>query len=309
MLATPPPETWMPLVIMALCEDTGVSGEPTATERKPAFDDLSSRATIPPDLIGAAVYRSRKPGVICGLTVAAAVAQAVSEGLPQSVKLTFEPLIRDGDRVQIGDAIARISGGMRGILMAERTSLNFLQRLSGVATLTRQYVDRVVGTHAVILDTRKTTPGYRSLEKYAVACGGGTNHRLGLHDAILIKDNHLAALRSKTPGGDEILAVVEQSRLAYPRVRVEVEVDSLEQLDRALAARPDVILLDNMPPDMLVQAVRKRDHMGPGILLEASGGVNLNTVGAIASTGVDRISVGALTHSAPALDIGLDWDD
>jgi nicotinate-nucleotide pyrophosphorylase (carboxylating) len=206
-----------------------------------------------------------------------------------------------------GWTIAIVEGPMRALLAMERTALNFLQRLSGIATLTAQFVAEVEGTKAVILDTRKTTPGWRALEKYAVRCGGGTNHRIGLYDAVLIKDNHLAWLAD---GGDPIGRAVEAARAGAPKGTkfIEVEVDTLEQLDRALEVKPDIILVDNLGPEKLAEAVRRRNERAPGILLEASGGVNLSTVRALAETGVDRISVGALTHSAPALDIGLDFD-
>ncbi len=195
---------------------------------------------------------------------------------------------------------------MRKILAFERTALNFLQHLSGVATLTARFVDAVAGTKATILDTRKTLPGWRLLEKYAVRCGGGRNHRIGLYDAILIKDNHLAHFVHR---GDPIAAAVSAARSqASPGTTVEVEVDSLDQLDKALRCRPDIILVDNFDLDRLREAVRRRDAVPPRIPLEASGGINLETVRAIAETGVDRISVGALTHSAPALDIGLDFN-
>ncbi len=215
------------------------------------------------------------------------------------------PLRVDGDCVVSGDEIASVAGPMRAILAMERTALNFLQRLSGVATLTARFVAEVAGTGAVILDTRKTTPGWRALEKYAVRCGGGRNHRLGLYDAVLIKDNHLAWLAHQ---GDPIVSAIASARAhAPPGTVVEVEVDSLDQLDRALECRPDVILVDNFGPDSLAEAVRRRDALAPGVLLEASGGVTLQSVRALAETGVDRISVGALTHSAPALDVGLDY--
>jgi nicotinate-nucleotide pyrophosphorylase (carboxylating) len=202
--------------------------------------------------------------------------------------------------------LAVIAGPLRSLLAAERTALNFLQRLSGVASLTRRYVEAVAGLPVLVLDTRKTTPGWRLLEKYAVRAGGGTNHRLGLFDGVLIKDNHLAGL------GDPATAIrraVESAR-GFPgnvRLAIEVEVDTLDQLDQALAASPDIILLDNMPNEWLREAVARRDRLAPGVKLEASGGVNLGTVRGIAETGVDRISVGALTHSAAALDIGLDY--
>ncbi|MCS7047311.1 MAG: carboxylating nicotinate-nucleotide diphosphorylase, partial [Gemmataceae bacterium] len=203
-----------------------------------------------------------------------------------------------------GDHLATISGRMRSLLAAERTALNFLQHLSGIATLTRRYVEAVAGLPVRILDTRKTLPGWRLLEKYAVRQGGGDNHRRGLYDAILIKDNHLAALhRSANPVAAAVLAAQEKC----PDLPVEVEVDSLAQLPQALACRPAIVLLDNMSLEQLREAVQRRNRQAPDVLLEASGGVTLQTVRAIAETGVDRISVGALTHSAPALDISLEY--
>ena len=194
---------------------------------------------------------------------------------------------------------------MRSILIAERTALNFLQRLSGVATRTRAFVDAVAGLPTQILDTRKTTPGWRLLEKYAVRCGGGHNHRAGLYDGILIKDNHLAFLGAH---GLSITQAVNAARDRFGRsVPLVIEIDWLYQLDEALASRPDVILLDNMGLEELRTAVARRYAQAREVLLEASGGVNLSTVRDIAATGVDRISVGELTHSAPALDIGLDY--
>ena len=197
----------------------------------------------------------------------------------------------------------KIRGSARAILTAERVALNFAQRLSGIATITARFVEAVAGTGAQILDTRKTTPGWRALEKFAVACGGGVNHRFGLYDGILIKDNHLAALRHEPPNA--IAAAVRRSREAYPKLRVEVEADTLEQAAQARDAGADIILLDNMPNEMLREAVRLIDKKAK---TEASGGVNLATVRGMAETGVDFISVGALTHSAPAVDIALDWE-
>lgn len=218
----------------------------------------------------------------------------------------WRPLLQDGDPLCPGTLIARVEGPMRALLGMERTALNFLQRLSGVATLTAAFVAEVQGTKAQILDTRKTTPGWRALEKYAVRCGGGRNHRIGLYDAVLIKDNHLAWLEAT---GDPIGRAIASSRAnAPPGTVVEVEVDALDQLDRALSCGPDLILVDNLGPDDLIEAVRRRDERAPTIGLEASGGITLATVGPLAGTGVDRISVGALTHSAPALDVGLDFE-
>lgn len=276
------------LVDLALAEDLGTGG------------DRTSDALIPPDQPGRAVFAARSPGVLAGLPAALLVVAAVGDGV------TLEPHTPDGTRLDRGTRIATLRGPLRAILAAERTALNFLQRLSGVATLTRKYVDAVAGTKALVLDTRKTTPGWRLLEKYAVRCGGGTNHRIGLFDGILIKDNHIAGL------GDPVTAVrraVELAR-AHPGTSglpVEVEVDTLEQLEQVLPIAPEIVLLDNMTPDQLRAAVKRRDAVSPDTRLEASGGVNLDTIRAVAETGVDRISVGAITHSAPALDIGLDY--
>ncbi len=207
--------------------------------------------------------------------------------------------------------VARLAGPMRSLLAMERMALNFLQRLSGIATLTARYVSATAGTRSAIYDTRKTTPGWRALEKYAVRCGGGFNHRFGLYDAVLIKDNHLAWLESAAgPGAtDPIIAAIATARANAPSgTTIEVEVDTLEQFDVALRCGPDIILVDNLGPERVAEAVRRRDAVAPGVRLEASGGVTLETVGALAATGVDRISVGALTHSAPALDLALDLE-
>ncbi len=223
----------------------------------------------------------------------------------------WEPFFADGAALERGSQIARFEGSMRSLLAMERTALNFLQRLSGIATLTARFVAAVAGTCASIYDTRKTTPGWRPLEKYAVRCGGGRNHRFGLFDAVLIKDNHLAWLETNAhaEATDPIAAAIAAARAhTSPGTMVEIEVDSLEQLDRALACGPDVILVDNFGPDHLVEAVKRRDRVAPHVQLEASGGVSLDTVRSLAETGVERISVGALTHSAVALDIALDMD-
>jgi nicotinate-nucleotide pyrophosphorylase (carboxylating) len=213
----------------------------------------------------------------------------------------------DGERVERGSVAAVLSGATRSRLIGERTLLNFLTHLSGVATLTRSFVDLTRGTRAKILDTRKTLPGWRALEKYAVRCGGGVNHRMGLYDGVLIKDNHLAAwvgLENRPTLGE----AVERARRVSPKeAPIEVEVDSLEQLRAVLSAGPDIVLLDNMSPAMMREALAIRDATAPAVLLEASGGVTLETVSAIAATGVDRISIGALTHSAAALDLAFDW--
>jgi nicotinate-nucleotide pyrophosphorylase (carboxylating) len=273
------------LVALALAEDLDASG------------DRTSLALIPAGTTARAAFAARTPGVVAGLPAAALVCNDVDSCV------SFTPLLPDGSSVERGVAIAEVAGALRSILAIERTALNFLQRLSGVASLTRSYVEAAAGFRAKVLDTRKTTPGWRLLEKYAVRMGGGANHRVGLYDGILIKDNHLAGL-----GGD-VRRAVELAR-DYPGnagLPVEVEVDTLEQLDAALAARADIVLLDNMTPDQLRAAILRRDQVSPATRLEASGGVNLGTIREIAATGVDRISVGALTHSAPALDIGLDY--
>jgi nicotinate-nucleotide pyrophosphorylase (carboxylating) len=275
------------LVEWALAEDLGKEG------------DLTSQAVIPIDLQGGAVLVARSPGVLAGLPAVELVLTGVDG------KLRLQPHREDGNRLAAGDPIATISGPMRSLLEAERTALNFLQRLSGIATLTRRYVDAVAGLSCCILDTRKMTPGWRLLEKYAVRCGGGHNHRMGLFDGVLIKDNHLAALG---PPAAVIAEAVRRAREQYgTRVPLEIEVDNLAQLDLALPAQPDIVLLDNMGLADLREAVRRRNAAAPGVRLEASGGITLAGLRDIAETGVDRISVGALTHSAPALDLGLDY--
>jgi nicotinate-nucleotide pyrophosphorylase (carboxylating) len=260
-----------------------------------ATGDLTSQALIPADLPGRAALVARAPGVIAGLPAAEHVFALVDP------TVSFQTLVPDGTAVQPGTQLAVVSGPMGSILSAERTALNFVQRLSGVATQTRRYVDLVVDLPARVLDTRKTTPGWRLLEKYAVRMGGGYNHRMGLADGVLIKDNHIAAVGSVA---EAIRRARKQHGTTYP---IEVEVDTLAQLDEALAAGPDIVLLDNMTTDQMREAVRRRNEAAPQVLLEASGGVNLNTLRAIAETGVDRISIGALTHSAVALDIALDY--
>jgi nicotinate-nucleotide pyrophosphorylase (carboxylating) len=212
-------------------------------------------------------------------------------------------LVKDGQRVSGGEILLKISGPARAILSAERVALNFVQRLSGVATLTALFVEAIKGTPAQILDTRKTTPGWRRFEKYAVTCGGGHNHRLGLFDLVLIKDNHLVALRGAQPNA--IAAAIQRAREKYPQLKIEVEADTLEQAEQGAAAGADIILLDNMNPVQLRLAVQKIKGRAK---TEASGGVNLAGVQSIAKTGVDFISIGALTHSARAVDMGLDFE-
>jgi nicotinate-nucleotide pyrophosphorylase (carboxylating) len=259
--------------------------------------DATTLATVPEDKCATARLVARQELIVAGMDFAEAAFRSLSPAIQ------FIALCPDGRRVAAGMDLARVHGSARALLTAERVALNFVQRLSGVATLTGHFVDAVQGTAARILDTRKTTPGWRRFEKYAVACGGGRNHRVGLFDLILIKDNHLAALRSEKP--NPIAAAVERARTAYPALKVEVEADTLEQVDQAVAASADFILLDNMSLAELRQAVQK---IGGRAKTEASGGVNLSTVRAIAETGVDFISVGALTHSAPAADVALDFD-
>ena len=270
-----------PVVRAALAEDLGRAG------------DITSAACIDADARIEARFVSRKAGVVAGVACARLAVAALDS------TAVFETLQPDGALVRPGGAIARVMANARALLSAERVALNLLGRLSGVASLTRAYADAVAGTRAVITDTRKTTPGLRALEKYAVRCGGGVNHRFGLDDAILIKDNHVAACGGVAP------AIRRAKAAAGHLVKVEAEVDSLDQLDEALAEGPDVIMLDNFSLADLRTAVARAAGR---VTLEASGGVTLETVRAIAETGVDVISVGALTHSAPALDIGLDCD-
>lgn len=271
-------------VQLALAEDIG-SG------------DVTTLATVSETAAAKAVMRAREPLVAAGLDFAEVAFRELSQ------KIKIEKLSPDGRRVNGDEVLLKISGPARAILSAERVALNFVQRLSGVATLTAQFVDAVKGTAAQILDTRKTTPGWRRFEKYAVACGGGKNHRLGLFDLILIKDNHLAALRNEKPNA--IAAAIFRARKKFPNLKIEVEADTLEQAGQAADAGADIILLDNLNPIQLRLAVQKVKGRAK---TEASGGVNLAGVRAIAETGVDFISVGALTHSARAVDIGLDFE-
>jgi nicotinate-nucleotide pyrophosphorylase (carboxylating) len=275
------------LLELALQEDFGANG------------DLTSQAVIPPDLPGRAALVVRSDGVVAGLPAARQTFALVD---PQ---LSFREILADGAAVSDGVVLVVVSGSMRSILAGERIALNFLQRLSGVATATAHYVKAAANSRCKVLDTRKTTPGWRLLEKYAVRRGGGHNHRMGLGDGILIKDNHLAAVGGGTHAVAEAVRLARQQYgAAFP---LEIEVDDLNQFEAALTAKPDIILLDNMNLDQLREAVRRRNAAAPGVLLEASGGVTLATIHGIAETGVDRVSVGALTHSAPALDIALDY--
>ncbi len=264
------------VVLAALAEDIGAG-------------DVTTEATVAVDAVGTAELLVKEAGVVCGLRVAETAFRALDP------EIRFEARARDGDPVQAQTVVARVTGSERALLTAERVALNFLGRLSGIATLTRRYVDAVEGTGAAILDTRKTTPGLRALEKHAVAAGGGRNHRFGLDDAVLIKDNHLRAAGS-------IGAAVMLVRAATD-LPVEVECETLAEVEEALAADVDAILLDNMSLDELRAAVALVDGRAR---LEGSGGVTLDTIRAIAETGVDEISVGALTHSARALDVSLE---
>ena len=265
--------------------------------------DITSEVTIGLDESGSGKLVFREAGVLCGIPVAAEVLRHYSE------HLAMKDVKSDGTYIPAGTAAATIQGPLRSLLSAERVLLNFLQRLSGIATKTAQFVEAIQGTRAKIYDTRKTTPGWRALEKYAVRCGGGCNHRQGLYDAVLIKDNHLV---HQAPGNlkERLEAVIVRIQERSPRPAfIEVEADRLEQLAEVLEVKGvDMVLLDNMPPAKLSEAVRLRDQICTDreVALEASGGITLETVRAVAETGVERISVGALTHSVRSLDIGLD---
>jgi len=273
------------LVDMALEEDLADIGDLTSLH----FVDADHRS------IGRIV--SREEAVISGCEIAAIVCAAVSP------LLTLRVVIPDGGEANRGDLVAEIAGPTRLVLTAERTVLNFMQRLSGVATITRTFVTAIAGTGARLLDTRKTTPGWRELEKAAVVHGGGVNHRMGLYDAIMVKDNHLVA----NPNPVNLAARVSAIKSKTPNLKIEVEADHLEQVaDFLTIPGIDVILLDNMSNEELTRAVVMRNEIAPAMLLEASGGVNLTTIRGIAGTGVDFISVGALTHSVRSIDLGLD---
>jgi nicotinate-nucleotide pyrophosphorylase (carboxylating) len=259
--------------------------------------DVTTLATVPERLGAHAAVRAREHLVVCGLAFAEAAFREASD----QVKIT--PQVKDGEHVPAEKNLLELAGPARALLTAERVALNFLQRLSGIATLTAQFVQAVAETNAQILDTRKTTPGWRRFEKYAVSCGGGRNHRFGLYDMILIKDNHLAVLATEEPNA--IAAAVSRARGRYPELKVEIEADTLEQVDQALAAGVEMVLLDNMNAVQLRLAVQKCRGRAQ---TEASGGISLASVRGIADAGVDFISVGALTHSARAVDIGLDFE-
>lgn len=265
----------------ALLEDLGRAG------------DITAQATLPPEARAVAAFVARKPGVVAGIDFARRAMAMMDPAI------RFSTLIADGTRLVPGDVIARVEGSARAVLSAERVALNFLGHLSGIASATRVFADKVAHTRAKIVCTRKTTPGLRAFEKYAVRCGGGANHRFGLDDAILIKDNHIAVC------GSVAEAIRRARAFAGHLVKVEVEVDRLDQLVEAMTERPDAVLLDNMTPDVLREAVA---IVAGRAATEASGGVDPDTVKAIAESGVDLISTGWITHSAPVLDIGLDID-
>ena len=262
-----------------LAEDLGTGG------------DVTSAATIPADARFSAVLSAREPIVVAGLEIAASFFHAIDAGV------TVELSATDGDGVESGAVLMRLSGNARAMLTAERSALNTLQHLSGIATLTRRYVDAIAGTGAALLDTRKTIPGLRALEKYASRMGGAQNHRMRLDDGVLIKDNHVAVAGGIGP-------CVRAAKHADTGLQVQVEVDRIDQIEEALAAGADRLLLDNMDPPTLRRAV---ELVGGPVPLEASGGVRLETIRSIAETGVDYISVGRITQSAPAVDIGMDY--
>lgn len=277
---------WGPIVGLALAEDIG-SG------------DVTTLSTMPTDARATGIILAKDTGVLSGVALGAYIFARVDP------VITCEILLADGTPVTPGETIARLAGPARSVLVAERTVLNFMQRLSGIATITARYVAETQGTTTSIVDTRKTTPGMRSLEKAAVRHGGGRNHRFGLADGVLIKDNHLAAI-----GGPErvTVAICQARKLAPHTLRIEVEVTTLDELGEALAAGADIVLLDNMDTPTMQEAVRRRNRARPETLLEASGNITLPRIAEIAAAGLDMVSVGALTHSAPALDISLDLD-
>jgi nicotinate-nucleotide pyrophosphorylase (carboxylating) len=256
--------------------------------------DVTSVATIPVDHRSSAAFVARAPGVVAGLAVAAAVIDTACGARADP----FVYRVADGERVVAGTVVAEVTAPTRGLLTAERTALNLLCHMSGVATLTRRWVDALDGTGARVRDTRKTTPGLRALEKYAVRCGGGSNHRMGLSDMALVKDNHVAAAGGIT----EAYELVRE----LDRVPIEIEVDTLDGLREAIGAGADEVLIDNFTPDEMCLAVALRDELRPGVSLEASGGLTIENAREVAETGVDFIAVGELTHSARILDVGLD---
>lgn len=261
--------------------------------------DATTLALVGPDVLATGEIQAREECCVAGLNVALYILQSLDS------TLTYEILIPNGAIAPAGSVLARFTGRARAILTAERTALNFIQRMCGTATLTHQFVEAVKPYNCMVLDTRKTTPCLRVFEKFAVRCGGGTNHRFGLYDRVLMKDNH----RFLWAGGDptRLDLAVEAARKAYPLLAVEIEVESIEELESALRAEPEWIMLDNMSCDMMRECVRITRERSKITKLEASGGINLKTANAIAATGVDALSVGALTHSAPSIDLALEW--
>ena len=293
------------LIEMSLLEDVGAANIIDGV-------DCTTDAIVPPGTTARAAFVSRGEGIVCGVETCKLAIEKFAK------QLTLDVEVADGQPIESQQTIAIMSGPARDILTMERTCLNFMCRLSGISTLTHRYVQEVSGTSAQVFDTRKTTPGWRRLEKYAVACGGGQNHRMGLYDAVMIKDNHLAFFQSQVNDPKE--TIPRSIELAREWINshqadlpngtdtiIQLEVDSLEQAEIGLQTDCDIILLDNMEPKRLTAAVAMRNTIAPQILLEASGGVNLTTIRSIAQTGVERISIGALTHSAVNFDIGLDW--
>lgn len=303
----PLPAAIRSLIELAIREDLG--DLPNTADKTAIRLDRTVALSIPPDISAVGKIIARKEAVISGCVLVAEILSYYDPRIQSSI------LIPDGSLAQPGGAVAEISGSAGAILAAERVVLNFLGRLSGIATLTRQYVQAAAGGSSqsgkpVICDTRKTTPGWRELEKYAVRCGGGVNHRMGLFDGVMLKDNHLAALRRSAGKALSLAEITRQLRAGIPsHIPLWLEIDFLDQLREALPGAADIILLDNMTPPQMRQAVMLRDEFRPGgpPLLEASGGVTLKTIAEIAATGVDRISVGALTHSAPASDLAMDF--
>jgi nicotinate-nucleotide pyrophosphorylase (carboxylating) len=262
--------------------------------------DITSECCVPAEITRTAVICAREHGVVAGLALLTALRDVYD------TTLTVTPLISDGKEVEAGVELAEVEGSLRSMLAMERVALNLLSHLSGVATLTNHFVEAIRHTPARIFDTRKTLPGLRGLQKYAVACGGGATHRMGLYDAVLIKDNHLAHIPTNELSAQLDSAVQTARTQEPPPAFVEVEVDTFAQLEIVLGLDVDIVLLDNMTPHQLSQAVAMRDQHAPAVQLEASGGVNLDSVTAIADSGIERISVGALTHSPPSVDIAMD---
>ncbi len=280
-----PRDPWLTdLVKQSLAEDIGRG-------------DATTAVTVARETVGAGAVSARQEGCVAGLPLL----DLLFGQLDPNVRV--ERLVTDGTPVVAGQVVARLAGPVASLLTGERTALNFLQHLGGIATLTSRYVAAVAGTRCRVLDTRKTLPGYRALAKYAVRCGGGHNHRLGLYDRVMLKDNHWAA------AGGAIAELVARSRAMYPALAIEVEVDSLAQLAAVLPLAVEWILLDNFDPAATTSAVAQRDAAGVATLLESSGNLKLATIGEYARAGVDAVSVGRLTHSAPALDLGLDMEE